>query len=231
MATPDHCLYCFEVLTAYHEEKTFIILGSCTKIMEIISQRSRTSNFPRSGGRRSSNTRVSPQIHHQHKSKCKHKYNTNTSTSRHPIIQRITRSTSGTSTPSSSSSSDRTSTSTSTNDTTPPAPPHPSPPSASPRPQETPPTPHNSQPSRMVLPPLRNLEHHIQQQPPTSKLPTLRGCIGTFSSEPIVTSLKEYALTSALTRHALLIHHPRGTPHARSSRHSPHGLRNVQPPP
>ncbi|KAI9643728.1 hypothetical protein NHQ30_008351 [Ciborinia camelliae] len=127
--------------------------------------------------------------------------NTNTSPARHRIIQRIARSTSGTSTPSSSSSSERTSISTSTSATTPSSSttsftPIGIAPSASTR--------HTSQ-----LPTSRDLSTYSTPlfvtwnilsptAHPHQNSPTLRGCIGTFSSSPIISSLPEYALTSAL---------------------------------
>ncbi|TEY53402.1 hypothetical protein BOTCAL_0248g00070 [Botryotinia calthae] len=196
MATPDHCLYCFEVLTAHLEKRQPLGLE---KVQELWTSYPKGLELQTSEEEEEEDINLQITGSHPPKTNPRPDPNSTTNSARHPILQRITRSASGTSTPSSSSSSERTSTSNSTSATTP------SNSTTSFTPIGISPTPrHTTQ-----LSPPRNLRDWStplfvtwntlsSSSQPHQQSPSLRGCIGTFSSEPLLSSLPEYALISAL---------------------------------
>ncbi|APA14425.1 hypothetical protein SS1G_11727 [Sclerotinia sclerotiorum 1980 UF-70] len=201
MATPDHCLYCFEVLTAHLEKRPSLPLEKVQELWTIYPKGLELTSSEEEDEEDINPQTIDSTSQIQSRRDPRPDPNANTNLARHPILQRITRSTSGTSTPSSSSSSERTSTSNSTSATTPsssttsftpigiaPSPRHTTQlPSSSPRNVRD-----WSSPLFVTWNTLSTSSH------PHQNSPTLRGCIGTFSSEPLITSLPEYALTSAL---------------------------------
>ncbi|TGO83943.1 hypothetical protein BPOR_0571g00070 [Botrytis porri] len=196
MATPDHCLYCFEVLTAHLEKRQPLGLE---KVQELWTSYPKGLELQNAEENEEEDVDLHITGTHPPKSNPRPDPNSTTNSARHPILQRITRSASGTSTPSSTSSSERTSISNSTSATTP------SSSTTSFTPIGISPTPRQT----TQLSPPRNLREWStplfvtwntlsSSSQPHQQSHSLRGCIGTFSSEPLLTSLPEYAIISAL---------------------------------
>ncbi|PMD67492.1 uncharacterized protein K444DRAFT_623651 [Hyaloscypha bicolor E] len=182
MATVEHCLFCFEALSASLEKRT---------PMTLYQVQSSWTAYPK-GLDEEDDDDEQPELESFDSSPPSDNESGKPSSSvpvpRNPILERLFNSSSGSSTPASSSSS---SLSPSTNNTTP------SSSSTSFVPIGLHPRRTSQRSSNITESPLFITWNTIS--PSSSK--SLRGCIGTFEPQPLSSGLSSYALTSALSDH------------------------------
>jgi len=179
MASVEHCLYCFEALSASLEKRTPMTLYQVQTAWEA---------YPKGLEEEATESTLEDEEEASDPEVTKH----SDPAPRNPILQRLSgsrNSSSGSSTPASSSS---TSLSPSTAATTPAD-------SSTFVPIRLHPRRTSQRSSTITESPLFVTWNTVSPRDPTNK--SLRGCIGTFESLPLSSGLSSYALTSALSDH------------------------------